>query len=147
MAPTYDELVTRARALEPALRERARHAEALRRIPDETVADLQAAGLWAAFRPARYGGAEIPFRGMIELGAALARGCASTSWVYNNLVSHNWLFGYWPPAAQDEVWGPRPDALIGSGLVMAEGKVVPVRAAGGSAAAGRSRAASIRRTG
>ena len=72
-APTYDELVTRARALEPALRERARHAEALRRIPDETVADLQAAGLWAAFRPARYGGAEIPFRGMIELGAALAR--------------------------------------------------------------------------
>ncbi len=125
-APTYDELVTRARALEPVLRERARQAEALRRIPDETVADLQAAGLWAAFRPARYGGAEIPFRGMIELGAALARGCASTSWVYNNLVSHNWLLGYWPPQAQDEVWGPRPDALIGSGLVMAEGKVVPV---------------------
>jgi 3-hydroxy-9,10-secoandrosta-1,3,5(10)-triene-9,17-dione monooxygenase len=119
----YDEMIARARALVPVLVERARHCEELRRIPDETVADLQAQGLFAAFRPARYGGAEIPFRGFIELGAILASGCASTSWVYNNLVSHNWLLGYWPLAAQDEVWCPDPDALIGSGLVMAAGEV------------------------
>jgi 3-hydroxy-9,10-secoandrosta-1,3,5(10)-triene-9,17-dione monooxygenase len=122
-APSYDEMVLRARALAPVLRERARRAEQLRRVPDETIADLLAAGLFTAFRPARYGGAEVPFRAMIELGAALARGCASTSWVYNNLVSHNWLLGYWPPEAQDEIWGAQPDALIGSGLVMAEGEV------------------------
>ena len=122
-APSYDEMVARARALVPALRERARHAEALRRVPDETVADLHDTGLWAAFRPARYGGGEIPARGYVELGAILASGCGSTSWVYNNLVSHNWMLGYWPPAAQDEVWGADHDALIGSGLVMAEGDV------------------------
>ena len=69
--PSYDELVARARALEPVLRQRARRAEELRRMPDETVADLLEAGLWAAFRPARYGGIEAPFRGMIELGARL----------------------------------------------------------------------------
>jgi 3-hydroxy-9,10-secoandrosta-1,3,5(10)-triene-9,17-dione monooxygenase len=122
-APSYDEMVTRARALVPTLRDRARHAETLRRIPDETVADLRDAGLWAAFRPKRFVGAEIPARGYIELGAILASGCASTSWVYNNIVSHNWMLGYWPPAAQDDVWGADPEALIGSGLVMAEGEV------------------------
>ena len=121
-APSYPEMVERAQALVPALRERAQGAEELRRIPDDTVADLRAAGLWAAFRPARYGGGEIPARGYIELGAILASGCASTSWVYNNLVSHNWMLGYWPLAAQDEVWRADPDALIGSGLVMAEGE-------------------------
>jgi 3-hydroxy-9,10-secoandrosta-1,3,5(10)-triene-9,17-dione monooxygenase len=125
-APSYGEMVQHARALVPALRERAQRAEALRRIPDETISDLKAGRLWTAFRPARFGGAEIPARGYVELGAILASGCASTSWVYNNLVSHNWMLGYWPPAAQDEIWGGNPDALIGSGLVMAEGEVTRV---------------------
>ncbi len=122
-APSYEEMVRRARDLAPVLRERAAEAERLRRVPDTTVADLQASGLFRAYQPARYGGAEIPFRGMIELGAWLASGCASTSWVYNNLVSHNWLLGYWPPPAQDDVWVPDTAALIGSGLVMAEGSL------------------------
>jgi 3-hydroxy-9,10-secoandrosta-1,3,5(10)-triene-9,17-dione monooxygenase len=134
-APGYDEMVARARALVPALVARAREAEALRRVPDATIAELGASGLFAAFRPARYGGAEVPVRAYIELGAILASGCASTSWVYNNLVSHNWLLGYWPPSAQDEVWGADPDTLIGSGLVMAEGEVVSVP--GGWSIAGR----------
>lgn len=122
-APSYEEMVRRARDLAPALRDRAAEAEQLRRVPDATIADLRATGLFKAYRPMRYGGAEIPFRGMVELGAWLASGCASTSWVYNNLVSHNWLLGYWPPAAQDDVWVPDPEALIGSGLVMSEGSV------------------------
>lgn len=119
--PSYDDLVARARQLAPRLRERAARAEALRRLPDETVADLTSSGLFAAYRPRRYRGAEVPLRGFIEIGALIATGCASTSWVYNNIVSHNWMLGYWPPAAQSEVWRATPDALIGSGLVMAEG--------------------------
>jgi 3-hydroxy-9,10-secoandrosta-1,3,5(10)-triene-9,17-dione monooxygenase len=122
-APRYEELVARAQALVPALRERAARTEALRRLPDETIADLTTSGLFAAYRPARFGGAEVPIRGFIELGATLGSGCGSTSWVYNNLVSHNWMLGYWPAAAQDEVWRASPDALIGSGLVMASGEV------------------------
>jgi 3-hydroxy-9,10-secoandrosta-1,3,5(10)-triene-9,17-dione monooxygenase len=133
--PSYDELVARARGLVPALIERARAAEELRRLPDETVADLQSTGLWSAYRPARYGGAEVPYRGFIELGAILASGCASTSWVYNNLVSHNWMLGYWPPEAQEDVWAREPDALIGSGLVMADGEAT--RETGGWRLSGR----------
>ncbi|HUB95967.1 MAG TPA: hypothetical protein VL993_08625 [Stellaceae bacterium] len=121
--PTYADLIARAKELVPSLVERARRAEALRRLPDETIADLLSTGLFAAFRPTRYGGIEVPFRAMIELGSILASGCASTSWVYNNLVSHNWMLGYWPPEAQDEVWAADHDALVGSGLVMAEGDV------------------------
>ncbi|HUZ72821.1 MAG TPA: hypothetical protein VMU87_07540 [Stellaceae bacterium] len=122
-AASYDDLIQRARTLAPVLRERARAAEALRRLPDETIADLRATGLFKAFRPARYGGIEAPLRGFIELGALLATGCGSTSWVYNNLVSHNWMLGYWPPQAQDEVWGEDGGALVGSGLVMTAGSV------------------------
>lgn len=125
-APSYDDLIESARDLAPVLRERAAQAEELRRLPDETIADLYATGLFAAFRPARYGGAEVPICGLIELGALLAAGCASTSWVYNNIVSHNWIMGYWPPQAQDDVWAAQPDAIIGSGLVMAQGSVAKV---------------------
>ncbi|HXQ50266.1 MAG TPA: hypothetical protein VN802_04165 [Stellaceae bacterium] len=134
-APSYDEMVARARALVPTLVARAREAETLRRLPDATIADLRDSGLFTAFRPARHGGAEVPFRAVIELGAILASGCASTSWVYNNLVSHNWLLGYWPQRAQDEIWDDDPDTLIGSGLVMAEGEVK--REPGGWRIAGR----------
>ncbi len=38
----------RVRALLPALRERAARAEQLRRLPDETFADFQQAGLFQA---------------------------------------------------------------------------------------------------
>jgi 3-hydroxy-9,10-secoandrosta-1,3,5(10)-triene-9,17-dione monooxygenase len=44
LAPTPAELIARARALIPVLAERAAQAEAKRALPDETIADMQAAG-------------------------------------------------------------------------------------------------------
>ncbi len=38
--PRFEELLARAEALIPVLRERAERAEELRRLPDETIADL-----------------------------------------------------------------------------------------------------------
>jgi alkylation response protein AidB-like acyl-CoA dehydrogenase len=84
-----EELVARAEALVPVLRERARHAEQLRRIPDETIADLTEAGLFPVVSPRSEGGHGY---GMTELGTItriLAKGCASTAWVYSFLVVHN----------------------------------------------------------
>ena len=117
----YAALLARARDLVPGLRERAAETEALRRLPDATIADLQTTGLFHAYQPARFGGIEAPIHGFVELGAMLARGCGSTSWVFNNLASHNWMLGYWPPAAQEDVWGENPATLIGSGLIMSGG--------------------------
>src|SRR5579863_8062587 len=118
---TMTELVTRARLLVPVLRQRAPEAEKLRRLPDATIADLQESELFRLFQPARYGGIEAPFRAFIDIGGALGRGCGSTSWVFNNLVVHNWMLGYWPPAMQDEVWQADPHALIGSSFVFPAG--------------------------
>ena len=53
-----DELLASARALLPALRERARETELLRRVPEDTISDLQAAGLFKVLQPASYGGYE-----------------------------------------------------------------------------------------
>ena len=50
-------LLARAEALIPVLRERAAAAEELRRIPDETIADLVESGLIRATLPARLGAA------------------------------------------------------------------------------------------
>jgi 3-hydroxy-9,10-secoandrosta-1,3,5(10)-triene-9,17-dione monooxygenase len=116
------ELVARARLLVPILRQRAAETEKLRRLPDATLVDLQEAELFRLFQPARYGGIEAPFRAFIDIGGALGRGCGSTSWVYNNLVVHNWMLGYWSVQTQDEIWNADPRALIGSSFVFPAGR-------------------------
>jgi len=121
-APSYDELRRRAEALVPVLRERAAKTEALRRIPDETIADLHRSGLFRMLQPARVGGSELPYSAFVELAGIIGRGCGSTGWVLNNLASHHWMLGFWPAEAQDEIWGPSPDTLIGSAFIFPGGR-------------------------
>jgi 3-hydroxy-9,10-secoandrosta-1,3,5(10)-triene-9,17-dione monooxygenase len=121
-APDFDELLAAAEALVPVLRERAPHAEELRRLPDETIADLHRTGLFRILQPGRVGGSELPFRSIVELVAVIGRGCGSTAWVLANLAAHHWLLGMWPQEAQDEIWGESPDNLIGSALIFPRGR-------------------------
>jgi 3-hydroxy-9,10-secoandrosta-1,3,5(10)-triene-9,17-dione monooxygenase len=120
--PGLAELSARAEALVPVLRERAPRAEELRRLPDETIADLHESGLFRILQPRRVGGSELPFRSLVELVATVSRGCGSTGWVLANLAAHHWLLGMWPPRAQDEIWGDSPDNLIGSALIFPRGR-------------------------
>jgi 3-hydroxy-9,10-secoandrosta-1,3,5(10)-triene-9,17-dione monooxygenase len=124
--PDFAELLARAEALVPALRERAGRAEELRRVPDETIEDLHNSGLFRILQPRRVGGSELPFRSMVELVAVIGRGCGSTSWVLANLAAHHWLLGMWPKRAQDEIWGESPNNLIGSALIFPRGRARPV---------------------
>ena len=119
----------------PVLRARAAEAERIRRIPEQTIADLRAAGLWRILRPERFGGCTTDFGLMIDVAIALGRGCGSTSWVYINLVAHNWMLPYWPTRAADDIWGENPEALIGSTLVFPAGRLEP--AEGGYRFSGR----------
>ena len=70
--PTADELVARARALAPKLRERAVRAECDRNIPQESVDEFIATGLIHTLQPKRWGGYEqdheVAFNIAIELG-------------------------------------------------------------------------------
>src|SRR5258707_5360739 len=133
--PSFDELRERAERLVPVLRERAAKTEALRRIPDETIAGLQRSGLFRMLQPARVGGSELPYGAFVELAGVIGRGCGSTAWVLNNLASHHWMLGYWPKEAQDEIWGPSPDTLIGSAFIFPGGRAR--KAPGGYRLSGR----------
>ncbi|MGH6976625.1 MAG: hypothetical protein ACREED_06330, partial [Stellaceae bacterium] len=135
-APDLAELKRRAEALLPRLRERAVETETLRRIPDATIADLHAAGLFRMLQPRRVGGSEAPYRALVDVGATVARACGSTAWVLTNLASHHWMLGMWPQQAQDEIWsGDGPDVLIGSAFAFPAGRAS--RVAGGWRLKGR----------
>lgn len=121
--PPRAEILERARGLIPVLKQRAAETERIRRIPDETIQDLHDTGIWKIVRPAKYGGWETDFGVMVEVATELARGCASTSWVYTNIISHNWMLAMWPVEAHEAVWGENPDALIGSSLISPPGRV------------------------
>jgi len=120
--PRFEELLARAEALVPVLRERAPRAEQLRRLPDETIADLHESGLFRMLQPTRVGGSELPYRALFELTAIIGQGCGSTAWVLANLAAHHWLLGMWHPEAQEEIWGQSPDSLISSALIFPRGR-------------------------
>ena len=52
---SYEDAIGRARALVPALRERAAGAEKARIMPPETIADLHASGILRSMQPKRCG--------------------------------------------------------------------------------------------
>ena len=133
--PSFEELRRRAESLVPVLRERAAKTEALRRIPDETIADLHKTGLFRMVQPARVGGSELPYSALVEITSIVGRGCGSTAWVLNNLASHHWMLAYWPKQAQDEIWGPSPDILIASAFNFPGGRAR--KAEGGYRLSGR----------
>jgi len=118
---SYEEALGRARALVPALRERARSAEAARTMPAETTADLHASGLLRTMQPKRWGGMEFDYVAYVDFPLELARGCASTAWNFANLQIHHWMLALYDERAQEEVWGADPDALIASGIAFPQG--------------------------
>ena len=131
----YEEAMASARALVPALRERAAHAEEERILLPETLADLHRTGLIRALQPRRWGGMELDFVAYVDISAELARGCASTGWTVGNLLVHHWMLALYDERAQREVWGADPEALIASGIAYPQGSAL--RTDGGFVVSGR----------
>ena len=120
------ELLRIASDLVPVFRNRAAQTEELRRLPDESVSDLLASGLYRIGLPVRYGGLDVSYGLMHQAAAELGRGCPSTAWCYGLWAGHAWLVGYWPQEAQEEVFGEDPDALVSSSLNPGRSTCVPV---------------------
>ena len=108
------ELLERAKAWAPALRERQAEIENFRRIPDDIIARLKDEGFYRAMMPRSRGGFEISLDDFVRIGVELGAGCASTGWVYCTGAQHLWQIGMFDPAAQDEVWNDNPAPLAGS---------------------------------
>lgn len=116
---TVQTLVDRARDLGPSLIERRAKTHDMRRLPDETIADLVGAGLLKACQPNRVGGYELPFGAQTSAGAEIAKSCGSSAWIVSVCGSHHWMLGKFSPAAQDDVWGSNPDAISASAFASA----------------------------
>jgi 3-hydroxy-9,10-secoandrosta-1,3,5(10)-triene-9,17-dione monooxygenase len=111
-----EEYLERVRALLPVLRDRAVHAERLRRLPDETFKDFQEAGLFRCLQSKRYGGYELDpgtfYQAVIEIGTV----CGSSAWILGVVGVHNWHLALFPPQAQDEVWGKDTSVQMSTSL-------------------------------
>ena len=111
-----DFLLERARALYPALRERAAGVEAARKISPDSFNEMKQAGLFQMTQPKAYGGWALPYHVFCQAVMEVAQGCPSTGWILAVIGEHNLTLGaYYPKEAQDDVWAENPETYIGSG--------------------------------
>ena len=124
--PDPQELVRRARDMLPRLVERAPAAEAARRLPKETVAEMHDAGFWRILQPEKWGGYQHNPAVYYDVLMTLAEGCFSTAWVYGVVGIHPWLVALYDDRAAQDVWGKDRKTLISSSL-MPGGQLVPTQ--------------------
>jgi 3-hydroxy-9,10-secoandrosta-1,3,5(10)-triene-9,17-dione monooxygenase len=113
--PTKGDLVAAARALIPALRERADESEDLRRLPDVTVSDLKAAGLHKIYMPRRFGGWEMDWGAHMEVSREISQACGSAGWITGLVFSHVMWVARFGAEAQEEFFAANPEPLVATG--------------------------------
>lgn len=101
-----------AEALVPMLREHAAEIDANRAIPEHVYRALEDAGLFHILKPRKYGGFELTEHDHAMVAVTLARGCASTAWVFAILSSDNIAILSYPEETQDEIWGRNTYATL-----------------------------------
>lgn len=122
---TRAEVLRRAEALVPVLRERSPEAEKLRRCPDATIADFISSDLLKICMPARFGGFELGYDIYCETVKTLAHGCGSQAWVYMVLTDNALKLASFTPQAQEEVWKENPNAKFSNAVApLGKGEVV-----------------------
>ena len=123
---TAQQALQAAADMVPRLAARAAESERLRRVHPDTIAELRSTGLMRLMQPTRFGGSELGLNDLMNVVFELARGCASTAWVYSNLASHSWNLGQFELQAQEDIWNEDPNALAATGLAFPCGRAVPV---------------------
>ena len=102
------------RDLLPEIRERAAECEAQRCVPEQSVKELAAAGVFRMLQPRRYDGLEGDPLDFYEAVRLIASADASTGWISSVLSVHAWQLALFPAAAQEAVWGPDTGTLMSS---------------------------------
>ncbi len=119
------ELMAQTTALVPLLRAKAAEAERTRRIPDEVLAAIDAAGLFRLRAPKRFGGHEADLRTYMDVITELGRGCGSTAWIAFISTATAWIAAQFSDQAQDDVFAGNPDART-IGVLAMNSRVRPV---------------------
>lgn len=111
--PHFDtELVARATALVPLLREHAEESAKLRRAVPAVIDAIDEADLFNLFVPKRYGGHEASMRTVVEVLAEFARGDGGSAWAAALLNVCTWFATTFSDEAQDDVFGKNPRARV-----------------------------------
>jgi alkylation response protein AidB-like acyl-CoA dehydrogenase len=104
-ATTDVNLVAAATALIPTLRSRSSETDALARLPDSTIADLEKAHLFDMLVPKIYGGLQCSLRTFMDAVVELGRGDGSAAWTVALLSSSTWMAAtLYPKHVVDEVF-------------------------------------------
>ncbi len=120
-----NEVLQSVRELLPAIAERAQTVDESRRVSDQTIRDMTAAGVFRMLQPARYGGLETSPVDFYEVVRAISGVCGSTGWVTSVLGVHPWHLALFDVKVQDEVWGQDTSTLVSSAYAPV-GELVPV---------------------
>ncbi|MFC9556958.1 acyl-CoA dehydrogenase family protein [Rhodococcus sp. NPDC056960] len=106
------ELPRRAAELTDLLRSNAFRADTERRVPEENIEALAAAGLFTLSVPRRFGGHQVDFTTFLKVTSTLGQACGSTAWAATLINVCGWLIGLYPDQAQRDVFDTDPEARI-----------------------------------
>ncbi|WP_422774878.1 acyl-CoA dehydrogenase family protein [Plantactinospora sp. WMMC1484] len=105
------ELVRRTEELVPLLRSHAAWTDQHRRLHDEVIEAMSAAGIFRMRVPARYGGYESDAGTVLEVISRISGSDGSAGWNAAVWSISNWIAGLFPDEAQDEVFA-EPDVRV-----------------------------------
>jgi 3-hydroxy-9,10-secoandrosta-1,3,5(10)-triene-9,17-dione monooxygenase len=107
---TPDELIARARAMIPMLREQADEAEERGYYSDDVHRQFVEAGFSRCCQPSRFGGYEFELGTFLRVMVAISTGDPGTGWCLTLGSSHAWVVAsLFPEGVQAEMFGPDGD--------------------------------------
>ncbi|HEX5230002.1 MAG TPA: hypothetical protein VFW44_19955 [Bryobacteraceae bacterium] len=106
---TAAELIRRAEAMRPWLRERQAECEALGELPADTNGRFLAAGFYRILQPRIFGGYELTLPDFMRVMIAVARGCSDSAWVLALTSGHSVLAAQLAESAQRDLFGSAGD--------------------------------------
>lgn len=111
-APSTEELVERARAMIPTLREVGPRHDDDKRISDSVASMLREAGFYRICQSVENGGYGLRPSTLWRVNREVARGDSATAWILSLAGLHPWMAGMFPVRAQDEVFAGGKDAVV-----------------------------------
>jgi 3-hydroxy-9,10-secoandrosta-1,3,5(10)-triene-9,17-dione monooxygenase len=100
--------------LQPSFRHRAELARNERRVPVDSINDLQDAGFFLALQPSEYGGHELDPQDFFKMQSAIAEGCMATAWSSGIIAVHAFQLALMDKRVQAEVWGDNIHTRVSS---------------------------------
>ncbi|MEH6592296.1 MAG: flavin-dependent monooxygenase [Halioglobus sp.] len=114
IAPSSSQILERIIQLQPMLRDNIEKARTLRKVPQETVDQLEDIGFFLALQPKRYGGLELSPQEFFKLQIAIAEGCMSSAWACGIIAVHAFQLALMDDRAQQDVWGDNIHTRVSS---------------------------------